>query len=70
MHLILKLAQIIVALVLIGLVLIQTQGSGLSSVFGGEESFRTKRGMERLVLYATAIFGALFLLFALLGTIR
>jgi len=69
MKTILKIAQIVVTLALIGLVLIQTQGAGLSSVFGGGESFRTKRGVEKLVLYTTAVFGALFLLLALLGTI-
>jgi len=69
-HEILQVAQIIIAGILIGLILIQTQGAGLSSVFGGGgDSYHTKRGIERFVLYATAFTAAAFLLLALIRPI-
>lgn len=65
----LKIFQIVIALILIVLVLIQSQGSGLSGVIGTDQSFRTKRGVEKFVLYATIITTVLFLVLALLGTV-
>jgi len=63
----LQIIQIIVILVLIGLILIQSQSSGLSPTFGGG-NYRTKRGVERVMLIATIIFATIFLLISLLGT--
>ncbi len=49
-------AQIIISLFLIGCVLLQSQGSGLGSAWGGGgESYHTKRGVER-VLFGLTIF--------------
>ncbi|KKU14776.1 preprotein translocase subunit SecG [Candidatus Wolfebacteria bacterium RIFCSPLOWO2_01_FULL_45_19] len=57
----LSLAQIITAIILIILVLIQEQSSGLSGVFGGDGGFyQTRRGLERGVFIATAVFAAIF----------
>lgn len=57
-------AQIIVSLLLIGSVLLQSQGSGLGSTWGGGgESYHTKRGLERF------LFGFTILLIALFGVI-
>ena len=69
MKTILKVAQIITALILIGLILLQSQEGGLSPAFRGGESYRTKRGLEKIIFIATAVFGALFLALSLLGTI-
>lgn len=54
-------AQIIVAVILIALIVIQEQSSGLSGVFGGEGGFyQTRRGLERGLFIATALVAAIF----------
>lgn len=46
--------QIISAIILILCVVMQSQGSGLSSAFGGEGMFyRSKRGVEKILLRGT-----------------
>jgi preprotein translocase subunit SecG len=55
-------AQIVVSALLVGVVLLQQQGVGLSGAFGGDGNvFRTKRGLEKGLFYATIVLGALFL---------
>jgi len=57
----LPIIQIIISLLLIGAILLQTRGSGLSSVFGGESTFyHTRRGIEKVVFWATIILAVLF----------
>mgnify|MGYP001561777235 FL=1 len=52
---------------LIGVILLQTQGSGLSASFGGSgESFRSRRSMEKLLIYATIIFAIVFAVLSIL----
>lgn len=64
---ILSILEIIVAALLIGVILLQAQGSGLSASFGGSgESFRSRRSMEKLLLYATIILAILFAFLSLL----
>jgi len=47
--------QIIVSLTIIVMVLLQTKGSGLGGIFGGEGGiYRTRRGIEK-TLYQTTI---------------
>lgn len=42
-------------------VLLQNQGSGLGSAFGGESSFyRTKRGVEKFLFVGTIVLGVVF----------
>ena len=58
---ILVIIQIIVAVLLITVILLQVQGSGLSSAFGsGGEFYRSKRSIEQLLIYATAILATIF----------
>ena len=48
--------QILVALLLIAVVLMQAKGQGLGNIFGGDGgagSFRTRRGVERLLFRGT-----------------
>ncbi|PZC49906.1 MAG: preprotein translocase subunit SecG [Chloroflexi bacterium] len=47
--------QILVALILIAAVLMQAKGAGMGNIFGGTggESFRTRRGVERVLFRAT-----------------
>jgi preprotein translocase subunit SecG len=59
---ILAIAQIITAVILIGLVLIQNKSGGLSNIFGGggTEIYRTKRGLEKVIFFATIIVSIIF----------
>lgn len=63
----LNILVIIVATLLIGVILLQSQGSGLSASFGGSgESFRSRRSMEKALLYATIILAILFAFISIL----
>ncbi|MFZ5424833.1 MAG: preprotein translocase subunit SecG [Patescibacteria group bacterium] len=55
-----KILQIIFAFVLIGLVLMQSKGTGLASSFGGTAQYRSRRGMEKVVHLGTLIVGISF----------
>ena len=64
----LMIAADIMAIALIAIVLIQGQtGSGLGSVFGGTDIYRTRRGMEKAMFNMTFLLAGLFLLFSLLS---
>ncbi|OGD86936.1 preprotein translocase subunit SecG [Candidatus Curtissbacteria bacterium RBG_13_35_7] len=55
--------QIIVSLSLIGIILIQSRGSGLGTAFGGSGAvYRSKRGIEKVFVYLTIFLGFLFFL--------
>ncbi len=57
----LPIIQIVIAALLIGAILLQARGSGLSSVFGGESTFyHTRRGIEKIIFWATIILAILF----------
>jgi protein translocase SecG subunit len=59
---IVTIVQIVVSMLLIVSILLQQQGVGLSSTFGGEgNAFRTKRGLEKGLFYATIVLAAVFL---------
>lgn len=60
--------QIILAIALILLILLQAKGTGLGSTFGGEFGFyRTKRGFEKMLFIFTVIITILFFIIALIG---
>lgn len=64
---VLNILEIISAIVLIILVLLQMQGSGLSSAFGGTGGFyRSKRSIEKLLMWATVVTTIIFGLISLL----
>jgi len=47
-------AQIVVAILLIVVILLQMQGSGLSNAFGGGgEFYRSRQSLERILVVAT-----------------
>lgn len=51
--------QIIVAVLLIGAILLQAQGGGLSPAFGGGgEMYRSKRNVEKFLVIATCVLAA------------
>lgn len=57
----LSILEIIVAVFLIIVILLQMQGSGLSGAFGGGgEFYRSKRSIEKLLIWMTIILAALF----------
>lgn len=59
--------QAIVSLLLIAVILLQAQGTGLGTTWGGGgESYHTKRGVER-VMFAITI--ALIVLFGILSLV-
>lgn len=54
-------AQLILAVLLSGSILIQQQGSGLGSAFGGEgNAYRSRRGVEKLLFRATIVLAIAF----------
>jgi len=56
-----NLLEIIVAVLLIVVILLQMQGSGLSGAFGGSgEFYRSKRSMEKLLMWATVVLAIFF----------
>ncbi len=55
--------QLIISILLVGSVLLQNRGSGLSNAFGGSgEGFHTRRGIEKFLSTATTTLGILFIL--------
>ncbi len=53
--------QIAVSILLIGAILLQAQGSGLGSTWGGGgESYHTRRGVEKVIFRATIVLIVIF----------
>lgn len=53
--------QFIISVLLIGAIVLQMQGSGLSTAFGGAgEFYRSKRSLEKFLFTATIVLAALF----------
>jgi preprotein translocase subunit SecG len=64
---ILNIIQIVIAVLLIAVILLQVQGSGLSASFGGSgEFYRSRRSIERLLIYATVVLAILFAVFSII----
>lgn len=57
------LAQIVLAITIIALVLLQAKDAGLGNVFGGGDMgvTRTRRGVEKTLFNATIVIGIVFL---------
>ncbi|MBI3103736.1 preprotein translocase subunit SecG [Candidatus Daviesbacteria bacterium] len=67
---VISLIQIIFGVLLVLVIIIQQKGSGLGSAFGGELGFyRTKRGAEKLLFYATIVLSVAFLISSIAGLI-
>lgn len=53
--------QIVTAVLLMIVILVQQKGTGLGGAFGGEGNvYRTKRGMEKFLHYLTIILAIIF----------
>lgn len=62
-----KIFQIVLAVLLIVCILLQQRGSGLGMAFGGESNvYRSRRGFEKILFYATIVIAILFCLTAVL----
>lgn len=63
-----SLIQIILGVLLVLVIIIQQKGSGMGSAFGMDMGFyRTKRGAEKLLFYATVILSVAFIVSSLIG---
>lgn len=59
----LNIAQIVISLALIGLVLLQERSAGAGGLFGGGSagsSYQTRRGLERVIYWATIVVAFIF----------
>lgn len=64
---ILTVIQIIVAALLVGAILLQMQGTGLTASFGGGGDFyRSKRSIEKVLFNATIALAVIFALISLI----
>ncbi len=60
-------AMIIIALALIVVVLVQGHtDTGIGSVFGGSDIYRTRRGMEKTLFNVTFLLAGIFFVLALI----
>ncbi len=64
----LQIIQIIIALTIIILALLQTKGAGLGGIFGGEGGiYRTRRGVEKTLYHTTIGLSVIFFVISLLS---
>lgn len=55
-------AQILLSILLIVAILLQSQGGGFGATWqGGGETYHTRRGLEKVVFYATIVMVGLFI---------
>ena len=64
-----NIAQILVAILLSLVILLQAKGSGIGAAFGGgtSGSFRTRRGVEKTLFQLTIVIAILFMIVAAWG---
>ncbi len=67
----LSIVQIIISVALITIILFQTKGSGVGSLFGGSESgiYKTRRGVEKTLFNATIGLSLVFFVMAIINVI-
>ncbi len=59
--LVLNIIQLVLAIILIIIILLQQKGTGLSGVFGGSSNvYSTKRGIDKILFYTTIVVSILF----------
>lgn len=59
--------ELLVAIILIALLVVQARGGGLGGIFGGwgTPTYRSRRGIERILFRVTIILAALFVVIAI-----
>jgi len=66
----LNIVQILIAVALIALTVVQSKGAGLGRAFGGDSSVsRTKRGVEKTMYNLTVILAVVFFVMSLLSVL-
>jgi preprotein translocase subunit SecG len=64
----LYIAQIVVAVALIGISLLQVRGGGLGGIFGQADTvFRTKRGVEKTLFQLTIALVVIFIILSIVS---
>jgi preprotein translocase subunit SecG len=64
----LYIAQIVIAVALIVVSLLQVRGGGLGGIFGQADTvYRTKRGVEKTLFQLTIVLAALFVILAIVS---
>lgn len=64
----LNLIQLILAIIIISVILLQAKGTGLGTAFGGQSnSYHSKRGIEKVIFSLTIILTILFVIIALIN---
>jgi len=64
----LSIAQIVLAVALILIVLLQVRGGGLGGIFGQADTvYRTRRGLEKTMFQLTIALAVLFIVIALIS---
>jgi len=67
---VLLIIQVLVSILLVAFILLQQKGSGVGGVFGGESVvYRSRRGVERILHYATIASAVLLSLISLYAVI-
>jgi protein translocase SecG subunit len=67
---ILPILEIILGLILIGVIILQSKGTGLGSTFGGDMGFYgTKRGAEKMLFIFTIVIAFIFMASSILGVL-
>ena len=62
--------EMLIAILLIVSVILQQRGTQAGVVFGGgSQTYRSKRGIEKVLFYSTIILAGLFAGFSILGVI-
>lgn len=58
--------QLVSAVLLMAVILLQHRGTGIGGAFGGEDlSYRSRRGIEKLLFRSTILLSAIFLVTAI-----
>lgn len=67
----LLIAQVVVSIILIVLVLLQQRSAGLGTLFGGTGGtpYQTRRGLEKIIFWATIVTAVVFSALAVLNLI-
>lgn len=54
--------QIIIAILIVALILLQERSAGLSGIFGGEGGgfYQTRRGLEKIIFTSTIVLAVVF----------
>jgi len=64
----LSVAQIVLAVALVLIILLQVRGGGLGGIFGQPDTvYRTKRGVEKTMFQLTIALAALFIIVAIIS---